>query len=79
MRMIGVSVVRFRPWHQDPLYRTYTRFSQIADENEEARIWGGIHFRAADVDGRTLGRLVAEEVLRSFPRAANASPPVASR
>jgi hypothetical protein len=47
--------------------RTYTKFSQLADENEEARIWGGIHFRTADVDGRALGRMVAEEVLRSFP------------
>ena len=53
--------------------RTYTKFSQLADENEEARIWGGIHFRTADVDGRALGRMVAEEVLRNFPRAPVAS------
>ena len=48
--------------------RTFTRFSQLADENEEARIWGGIHFRTADVDGRALGRMVGEEVMRSFAK-----------
>jgi hypothetical protein len=56
--------------------RSYTRFSQLADENEEARIWGGIHFRTADVDGRMLGRLVGEEVMRNFPAAPSPLAPV---
>jgi hypothetical protein len=34
--------------------RTYRSFSQIAQEVEDARVWGGIHFRAADVAGRAL-------------------------
>ena len=31
----------------------------MADEVVSARVWGGIHFRTADVQGVTLGEQVA--------------------
>ena len=39
--------------------RTFDTFSQALDEIVEARIWAGLHFRAADVQGRDLGINVA--------------------
>jgi hypothetical protein len=53
--------------------RSYTSFSQMAREVDEARIWGGIHFRSADVDGHDLGRRVGEYVLARFPAPRGAS------
>jgi PAP2 superfamily len=47
--------------------RTYTRFSAIANEVNDARVWGGIHFRSADVAGYELGKRVGEAVLMHFP------------
>jgi hypothetical protein len=40
--------------------RTYRRFSDAAADMVEARILLGIHFRFADVAGRTQGRHVAD-------------------
>ncbi len=40
--------------------RTYTTWQQAVDENEDARVWAGIHFRTSDEVGSELGRLVAE-------------------
>ncbi|MGZ6070545.1 MAG: vanadium-dependent haloperoxidase, partial [Myxococcaceae bacterium] len=53
--------------------RSYASFSQMAREVDEARIWGGIHFRSADVDGHDLGRRVGEYVLARFPAPRRAS------
>jgi hypothetical protein len=39
--------------------RTFDTFSEAVDEIVEARIWAGLHFRAADVQGRDLGINVA--------------------
>ena len=39
--------------------REFTRFSQAVKEILNARVWGGIHFRAADEQGATIGRKVA--------------------
>jgi hypothetical protein len=39
--------------------RRFTRFSQAIDEVIEARVYAGIHFRAAGVQGARLGRKVA--------------------
>ena len=39
--------------------RHYDSFSDALNEIIEARIWGGIHFREADVQGATLGKEVA--------------------
>ncbi len=39
--------------------RTYTTWQQAVDENEDARVWAGIHFRSGDEVGSQLGRRVA--------------------
>ena len=49
--------------------RTYRSFSQMAQEVDDARVWGGIHFRTADVAGRELGRRIGEQAVQMFPRA----------
>jgi hypothetical protein len=46
--------------------RTFSSFSAISKEVNDARVWGGIHFRSADVDGHELGWRVGEAVLRDF-------------
>ena len=42
--------------------RTYTRFSDVSLDVVEVRIYQGIHFRTADLDGRRCGRSVARYV-----------------
>ena len=42
-----------------PATRTFSSFSQAVDEITEARIWAGLHFRNADVQGVQLGTNVA--------------------
>jgi hypothetical protein len=43
-----------------PATRAFTSFDQVLDEIVEARIWAGLHFRTADVQGRELGTNVAD-------------------
>jgi hypothetical protein len=42
-----------------PATRTFSSFSQAVGEIVEARIWAGLHFRNADVQGAQLGSNVA--------------------
>jgi hypothetical protein len=44
--------------------RHYTSFSQAVNEVIGARIWGGIHFRTADVDGAELGRAITRYAVK---------------
>ena len=46
--------------------RTFGTFSQALDEIVEARIWAGLHFRTADVQGRDLGVNVANFMADNF-------------
>jgi hypothetical protein len=46
--------------------RTYSRFSDAAQDVVDARIYEGIHFRFADEDARNQGRHVAEWVFGHF-------------
>jgi hypothetical protein len=39
--------------------RSFDRFSDALKENIDARVWAGIHFRTADVQGAALGKKVA--------------------
>jgi hypothetical protein len=50
--------------------RTYSRFSAITEEVDNARVWGGIHFRSADRDGSELGRKIGAIVLKDFAKGA---------
>jgi PAP2 superfamily len=45
------------------VFRTYNSFSSALDEVTLARIYAGIHFRSACVDGRTMGTAIAQYVL----------------
>lgn len=38
--------------------RHFTRFSKALAEVVEARIWGGVHFRSADIQGVRIGLFV---------------------
>lgn len=40
--------------------RAFTSLTAVADEIGRSRIWGGIHFHSADVDGQELGRRVGD-------------------
>jgi hypothetical protein len=48
--------------------RTFASFSEIAKSVEDARVWAGIHFRGADIDGTRMGRRVAEYALKNCMR-----------
>jgi hypothetical protein len=50
----------------DAPYREYSRFSDIAKEIIDARIYLGIHFHFADTEARSQGRRVANHVFRSI-------------
>jgi hypothetical protein len=45
---------------------TYGRFSEVAAQAKEARIWAGIHFRHACDTGEQVGTAVADYVLDNF-------------
>ena len=49
-----------------PATRTFGTFSQALDEIVQARIWAGLHFRTADVQGRDLGINVANFMADNF-------------
>jgi hypothetical protein len=46
--------------------RSFKRFSQPINEIIEARIWAGLHFRSADVQGARLGRNVANYMADNY-------------
>jgi hypothetical protein len=48
--------------------RTFETLSSVIDEIIEARIWGGIHFRTADVQGAELGEQVADHLAANYFR-----------
>jgi len=52
----------------NPKERTYDRFSDLADEVVDARIYMGIHFRFADTAARREGTRVATQAFNHFLR-----------
>ena len=66
---------------QPPLgfLRQYESLRAVAEEMENARVWGGIHFRSADEDGTRLGRQVGQYVLDQALRPVSGSPSAAAR
>ena len=52
----------------NPKERTYDRFSDLADEVVDARIYLGIHFRFADTAARREGTRVATQAFNHFLR-----------
>jgi hypothetical protein len=47
---------------------TFRRFSELLREVENARVWGGIHFRSDDQDAAAIGRKVAYWIEQNFLR-----------
>ena len=46
--------------------RSFERFSDILNEVIDARVWAGIHFRTADVQGAVLGQKVAQYLKKHY-------------
>jgi len=46
--------------------RSFERFSDILSEVIDARVWAGIHFRTADVQGSVLGNKVAHYMTKHY-------------
>jgi hypothetical protein len=46
--------------------RTFRRLSDALQENIDARVWAGIHFRTADLQGARLGNKVARYLHRHY-------------
>jgi PAP2 superfamily len=46
--------------------RTFHRFSDALQENINARVWAGIHFRTADIQGARLGEKVARYLHKHY-------------
>jgi hypothetical protein len=52
--------------------RHYSHFTDVIPDMIEARIYGGLHFRRADVNGAALGHSVADFVDKNFFNCSNA-------
>jgi hypothetical protein len=48
--------------------RSYDRLSDALEEIIDARVWSGIHFRTADVQGAVLGKKVAHWLDKHYLR-----------
>jgi hypothetical protein len=57
----------------DPRTRSFDSFSQALGELIEARIWAGLHFRTADIQGQVLGRHVAAYMASHYFESVNGS------
>ena len=54
-------------WDEKPVMRSYTTFTQAADENAISRIYIGFHFRNATVEGTNYGRKIGERAATLLP------------
>jgi hypothetical protein len=64
---VEIDVVSSRSLNGVPIPpRHFDRLSDALDEIVEARIWGGIHFRTADVQGTVIGKKVAKYVRKHY-------------
>jgi hypothetical protein len=48
--------------------REFDRFSHAIKEIIDARVWAGIHFRTADVQGHVIGKKVAHILAKDYFR-----------
>ncbi len=58
-QFFGTDDIAWTDTNNAGLERSFTGFSQAIDEIVDARVWSGIHFRNADVQGARIGRQVA--------------------
>ena len=52
--------------------RSYSAFSELANEAREVRIWSGVHFRASQTAGLQTGQRIGRAVIASRLLALNA-------
>jgi PAP2 superfamily len=65
-RVFGSDQVAFKSTSGPPfagITRTFTSFSQAAQENADSRIYAGVHFRTACNDGTTLGEQIGRRAV----------------
>jgi hypothetical protein len=66
---VEITVISPRSLNGVPIPpRHFDRLSAALDEVIEARIWGGIHFRTADVQGTVIGKKVAKYIRKHYFR-----------
>jgi hypothetical protein len=64
---VELTVVSGRSLNGVPIPpRTFDRFSDVTEEVIDARVWGGIHFRTADVQGTVIGKKVAHWLQKHY-------------
>ncbi|MBA2643106.1 MAG: vanadium-dependent haloperoxidase, partial [Actinobacteria bacterium] len=67
MDKIEITVVSGRSLDGVPIApREFDRFSRALEEIIDARVWGGIHFRTADVQGTVIGKKVAHYLEKHY-------------
>ncbi len=59
------SLVRIVPGHAD-VTRTYKQFRDVVADTIDARVYQGLHFRSADVQGAGIGRNVARWIEQHY-------------
>ena len=63
-----LSAPAFAVWPAGTMQRGYTHWSQLTREDNDARIWGGIHTRSATNGGDALGYQIGEYVAATWLR-----------
>jgi hypothetical protein len=64
---VAITVVSGRSLNGVPIApRRFDRFSHAVKEIIDARVWGGIHFRTADVQGTVIGKKVAHWLRKHY-------------
>jgi PAP2 superfamily len=58
-QFFGTDEIAWSDTNNAGLTRSFSRLSQAIDEIVDARVWSGIHFRAAEKQGQRIGRSVA--------------------
>lgn len=61
-----LSAPSFAVWPAGTVRRTYTSWSQLTQEDNDARIWGGIHTRSATNGGDALGYQIGDYVAATW-------------
>jgi hypothetical protein len=67
--VLGTDQVSFSLTSGPPfpdIKRSFTSFSQVAQESADSRVYAGIHFRTACKDGLTLGRKIGQRALALY-------------
>ncbi len=64
---MSFNVVRPNVLTVGTVTRPYEQFTAVIDDTIDARVWQGLHFRSADVQGARIGRDVARLAVHAVP------------